>query len=111
MGQTLEKNTVFEIISSFKLAMKCVIESPSFELVYRLLKRESANSAKTYKEPFNTREEREVTESGLIAGKGPQEQVCSTGAAEKDIWEKRQDSESICCALPPSSTHLCPSPL
>lgn len=77
--------------------MKCALESPGFTQAHRLQKREGANSAETYEGPFNILEERQVTESGLITGKEPQEQGCSTGAAEKNIWEKRQDFECICC--------------
>lgn len=77
--------------------MKCVLESTGFTQAHTLQKREGANSTKTSEGPFDILEEREVTESGLIAGKGPQEQGCSTGAAEKNIWEERQDFEYISC--------------
>lgn len=77
--------------------MKCV---RGFKLAHRLPKRESSNSAKTYEKPFNTRGKRSH-ESELIAGKGPQVQDHGTGAAQRDLWEKRQDFEYICCAFFP----------
>lgn len=66
--------------------MKGALESPGFTQVCRLQKREGADSVKTYEGPFNIPEEREVTESGLIVGKGPQEEACGIAAAE-NMWE------------------------